>query len=325
MRFALTQQVFDEAPSTLDDLDRLLERVADEVHTLGIADGDAIEKSAWFKGMRPHRRDLVRNQIHAASYPARGRVVHVGSDLPLEAAARLAFRPLLIAVENKTNDGLLVEVAVRTHGDAETVRLWDARPKTGKAIDLVHGGGTGDLRKEVDRLIADASSANLPMRAIVVTDGDARWPGEIARKAAEIEAVCATAKLPCVVLGCRAAENYIPDGALRRWADEPNNANVRGQVDTLLSLSSDQRDHIRMKGSYGGLRDVDSRKEAAPPEQVALFASVTAPARAKLVGFRDDIIRLLREYINRPDPAEIAHRDPRGDLRKLVQMIEAEL
>lgn len=319
MRFALEAAVFDGNPATIDDLDRLLLRVMDAVHTLYLTDGDLVEKSDWFLGQRPHRQELVRSQIHASTYPSPARVIRVGTELTLEAAVRLAFCPLRLVVENKTNDGLLVEVAILAYGSTELIYRWRSRPKSGVAIEVVHGGGTGDLKKQVCSIISEADG--LPVRAIVMTDSDSRWPGDISKKAAEIDKTCQAAGVPCVVLSCRAAENYIPDGALVRWTDDPRATAARPQVEALLRLSPTQRDHFRMRE---GLRELEKRDVTS--EHLALFAGVDAEDRLQLGrGFGDGCIKRLVEYLERPAPDEMDERDRRGDLRRLVSLIESEV
>jgi hypothetical protein len=44
-----------------------------------------------------------------------------------------------------------------------------------------------------------------------------------------------------------------------------------------------------------------------------------------LIGFHDHIIKLLRDHLPPPGTTELDLRDRRGDLRKLVVLIEAEL
>lgn len=323
MQFGLREGSFDSSPTTLDALDRLLDRASEAVHCINFLDAASVEASKWFLGLRPHRQDLVRAQVHAASYPYFGKRVEVGKDLTLEAAAQLAFAPLRLLVENKANDGLLVEVALRTYGRPETIRLWDANPSTGKALDLVHGGGTGDLKKEIERLKEDAVKRALPARGVVVTDSDARWPGEISEKANQICDACAGTEIKCVILSCRSAENYIPDECLLRWCAAPNCSSAGPQVQALLRLSTTQRDHLRMKGKRSGLREVDERQ--ALEQQIQLFSNIPAEDRALLLGFHDKIVRLLEEYLARPSPAELSRRDQRADLRRLVLVIESEL
>jgi len=326
MRFELEPHVLNDDLSTLRDLDLMLGRVADQVHAISILDGDAMECSAWFAGLRSDLKELVRGTVFATAFSSTGRVLRVGSELSLDAAVRIAYQPLLVVVENKANDGILVEIALRSYGNAETIRLWAANPKTGKAIELVHGGGTGDLRKELDRLIDEARRFGVPVRAVAMTDSDARWPGEARPAAVAIATLCGQDGVPCVVLSCRSAENYLPDSVFQRWADEPENVNARPQVAALLRLSSEQRDHFPMKGKKAAAKGFLAIEVAgAPLELQALFASVPLEDRRVLVGFHGHIIELFRVHLPASGAVELDLRDHRHDLRKLVSIIEAEL
>jgi hypothetical protein len=126
--------------------------------------------------------------------------------------------------------------------------------------------------------------------------------------------------VPVVVLSCRNAESYIPDAVLLRWAEEPSRAGAQKQVEALNRLTVEQRDHYRMKGGHG-IREAD--RADAPAKQRALYASVPAADRAVLTGFHDKIISVFKAP--QLTASELDARDSRGDLRKLVSIIEEAL
>jgi hypothetical protein len=156
VRFALPNEVFDDSRASSDHLDRLLHRVAEEVHTIGLVDAEHVERTPWFVGLRAHLQELVRSAVVAATFAPAAKHVHVGKDLSLNAAVRLAYTPLVVAVENREFDGMLVDAAIRAFGSREAQRLWAATPSTGVAVILDHGGGTGDQLKQIQRLIEQA-------------------------------------------------------------------------------------------------------------------------------------------------------------------------
>lgn len=323
MRFALPPEVFADDAAGLDALDSLLNRVIDEVHHLIVLDPEHLEQTAWFQGLRPHRKELLRSVVYAVAFMSPGRRLVVGQDVPLTAAAKLAYKALLVLVEDEQSDGLLVEVAVHTYGHAETKRLWKHKPTTGEAVTILHGGGAGGVQKKLERIVHEAREEALPPRLVVMTDSDTRWPGDIrgSEKARSIEEICTGHAVPVVVLSCRNAESYLPDAVLLRWAEEPSRTGARKQVEALTRLTVEQRDHYRMKGGHD-IREVD--RPDAPEEQRALYASVPAADRAVLRGFHDKIISILKD-----DPqltaSELDARDLRGDLRTLVTIIEEAL
>lgn len=328
MRFALPPEVFAEDAAGLDALDSLLHRVIDEVHHLIVLDAEHVEQTAWFQGLRPHRKELVRSVVYAVAFMTPGRRLIVGNELSLPAAAKLAYKALLVLVEGEESDGLLLEVAIDTYGHAETKRLWKHRPTTGDAVTILHGGGSGGLQKKLERIMREADEEALPARLVVMTDSDARWPGDLSPKASSIEQLCTSHAVPFVVLSCRNAESYIPDAVLLRWSDEPSRAAAKKQVEALTRLTGEQRDHYRMKGGSTkpgherhGLWEVD--RTDAPEEQRTLYATVSAADRAALTGFHDKIISVFKDP--QLTASELDARDQRRDLRKLVAIIEEAL
>jgi hypothetical protein len=323
--------------ATLDALDRLLQRFCDAVHNLAIADGDSLEGSTWFYGLRPHLQELVRSQLMIATWSPPRITMKVASQLTLEAAVKLAYVPLTIVVEDDVSDEILLRVAIEAYASDETRRLWNLHPSTGPAVRVINGGGSGTERR-TEKLIDEAAKAALPPRLVVMIDSDARWPAEMSKSAQSIADLCRKHDVSCVVLSCRNAESYIPDPLLRRWSEGANRDGAIPQVKALARLQPDQRDHFRMKGGSRkpgkerhGLREID--RDDAPSEQRSLYLAGEHPVSVDdlglLEGFSDDIISIL----NDPRPTELRNspwvtsdeldsRDRRGDLRKLVNLIE---
>lgn len=330
MRFVLPASVVDDE-ATWDDIERLRLRVVEEVHILDIRDADRLESAAWFQGLRPSHREHLRQLVHASAYRARpgpgevhSKSIVIGTDLDVRRAVRLAHETLLVLVENVNTDGILVNAAVAAHGSPELKRLWLLEAQTGRPVRLHSRGGTGELLKEVQSVCAAAGNAGLPARLVVVTDSDRRWATDVSPKATEIEEACAQLRVSCLVLACKAIENYIPDAVFEAWASRPEQKNARPAVEALRRLSAhvEQRDHFPMKGKKAGSKGFAAiDKPDAPIEQKNLFAAVPATDRAALqAGFSADIIGLLTTQ-PAPTAAELDSRDTRGELRRLVAMI----
>jgi hypothetical protein len=326
----------------VDDLDRLLLRVTEEVHWLSFTRLDILENTPWFMGLRAHRKEALRAMALAGATSAPRLRVAVGQEITLEMAVRLAYRPLAVLVEDETSDGLLVETAVAAYGGEETRRLWNHTPSTAVVVHLDHGGGSGGLEKKLQKHIDEAKNDELPARltrVVVLTDSDAKWLGDLSDKARSIQQLCEDHHIRCVVLSCRAIENYIPDDAFRQWANQPNQVNVRPVVEALLRLTDVQRDHFPMKGKKPetkGFPSID--RPDAPVQQKDLFREVPKADRLLLKGFGDDVIQRLRDLpsptaedgepsiaLRRQLAAALDGRDRRGDLRRLVTLIEEAL
>jgi hypothetical protein len=214
---------------------------------------------------------------------------------------------------------------------------------TGAAVELLHGGGIGNVPKRILEIITNARLQEIPPRLVVMVDSDASYVGQLSGDAESVKSLCAEHSVSCLVLSCRTAENYIPIEAYKRWAAKPDNKAARPQVEALEQLNPDQLDHFPIKGrkkSSKGMAAID--RPEAHPEAKKLFEDIQGSTRGALCGFQDDIIlKLLPDYLPLPDerasantkaePAndewvrELSARDRRDDLRMLVSLIEASL
>jgi len=334
VRFILPSTAIDGDVATTSHVDGLLRRVVDEVHILILPDGSDLEKTAFFRECRPHIKELLRRAVQATAFqpaPASGphsRSFVIGEDVTVSQAERLAYTPLIVLVENRETDGILVEAAIELLATREVVSLWSTNFSTGKAAKPDSGGGTGELQKAIDTICGEAKSFGVPPRLVVMTDSDARWPGSVSAKAVSIEDACQARDVAAVVLSCKAIENYIPDIVLRHWASHPGRVRARPAVDALSRLSPEGRDHFPMKGRKGKNSPTPNRGFAAidhpsaPPEQISLYAAVVPEDRTALLdGFPDDIIWALKTHIGELSAAHLESRDSRGDLRRLVELI----
>jgi hypothetical protein len=331
----LPVSAIDDTVATIEAIDRLLHRVMDEVHVLVLPDADQIERTTWFLGLRPHRKEFVRHAVLASAFrPVRACGPHrltytIGMDLDPVQAASLAYVPLVILVENERTDGQLVCAAVLTYASPEAQRLWSTAFSTGRSVELRSRGGHGELGHLVREIYARAASANLPVRLVVMTDSDSKFPGDESAAVVSLRAECVKRGVPIKVLSCKTIENYIPDRAFELWSSAPDRAGARPAVKALKRLLPDARDHFPMKGTDGakarrpnrGIAAID-RNPDAPVQQKALFATVSPADRAALDdGFSDSIINLVDVHLPQLSAADFDGRDQRGDLRHLATMI----
>jgi hypothetical protein len=141
--------------------------------------------------------------------------------------------------------------------------------------------------------------------------------------AIRIRRKCDDLNVPCPPLNKRTAENYIPDEYWRRLGEGLNGTSIRPVMDALLSLSPEQRDHIRMGSG--------SKWDTSKPEVGKLFADVPEPVQSELARGRfktngDTMhIKLLAEGAHTFSSDDLHARDSAGDLARLVQCIEEEL
>ena len=335
MRFVLPASAIDDSTVTIDAIDRLFDRVMDEVHVLILPDADLLEQSAWLLGLRPHRKEFLRQTVLASAFrpvPMSGphRITQtIGTDLDAVQAAALSRTPLIILVENERTDGLLVNAAMQIYSTPEARRLWLTAFLTGPSREIRSRGGQGELGHLLAEICDQAAAARLPVRLLALTESDGKFPGDESARAGSLRTDCANRGIPIKILSCKTIENYIPDLALDLWSSVPDRSTLRPAVAAVKRLPPDGRDHFPMKGKKGsratrptrGMAAID-RNPDTPAQQKDLFLSVAPTDRAALDdGFSDDIIDVIGAYLPQLSAADFDARDRRGDLRDLVTMI----
>ncbi len=206
-----------------------------------------------------------------------------------EKAVQLLQKPLVVLMENRNTDGAFLDAVLAVLGDPELLRLKQLRDQ---ALKYDSVGGSGELKKLVKHEHEKSEAADVPFRAVVFTDNDSRFPGDISKMANEIRETCERLGIPHVVLTKRAIENYIPDEVIAEWADTREHTSARPRIAALLRLTPEQREHFPFKKglSFLGL-SADSNH---PIEEHRLYANVSAPDRALLDWrFGEDFVMVL--------------------------------
>ncbi|MCP4004054.1 MAG: hypothetical protein GY725_07655 [bacterium] len=118
MRFVLHANALNGDGQILALLDRLVDRVADEVHRIDVPDADLLQESLWYEEARPLRRKILTTAIASPPRKAvddRGphlKVIEVEDAESTRLADKLAHTPLVVLVEDREADGLLLDVFV---------------------------------------------------------------------------------------------------------------------------------------------------------------------------------------------------------------------
>jgi len=308
-----------------DALERLVLRASDgDAHLILVTDAPAMEEWSGWLGLSRRQRELLRAAANAAAFsppPSRGphRFECRPAELGWQGALRLASSPVSVVVENAHTDGVLVRTALAAFADPRSRRLHDSPPATGPALQIDGAGGIHEVPK---RLVAlDVAAQGLPLRAVVVVDSDRRWPGAAAPGAEKAREAAERRRVRCIVLSKRSIENYIPDAVWDAWAAAaPSVASV---VAALKRLPTAARDHFPVKRGF-------SKVDASDPQESAIYAAVSNHCRGSLaqgVQLHGDpkrpVISLLDAYADHATPEALIERDPDGDLRAMVDAIEA--
>jgi hypothetical protein len=332
--------------SVFQHLDAILYIIEDDLHEWHIDDPELIESSPWLQGGRSSHRTLfekasTRPLARKSTNRIHSRLLLVGKHNPPDSldpakAAKFLGTPLRILMENRNTDGAFLDAILSVLADPEVVRL-----KRTQALVYDSGGGGGELKKLVEEVHAQAADGGFPLRAVVFTDSDSRWPGDIGPLATAIRETCERLDIPHVILGKRAIENYVPDEAIAEWLDESGYTTKQASIAALLRLTPEQRDHFPFKKGLSFLKSTPNQDH--PLEQHRLYGTVPEVDRDLLErGFKKlDSGRDFIQILFACDAADVAagaaevgsvrpsltadalrRRDDRGDLDVLVALIE---
>jgi hypothetical protein len=314
--------------------DRILHRIEDGAHEWEINDPNALADSCWLAQLRRNHRQLYEGAAKKGAYPANSifRRQLIVADKPIcnvkpdqlrpEQAAVFVNLPLYVLMENRFTDGALLDTAIEflASEPLPTLHRQDI-----KLIEYVHAGGNGEIPKHIDEQVSLAARRAIPVRMVVFTDSDGRYPGHTDDNPCLVHEKSMQNSIPCCVLKKRAIENYIPDEIFNAWAgkiDEQGRQINRGESDkiaVLLKLSTEQRDHFSIKLGFGG-------RGTRSQEEIGLYASLGEDDRKKWPnGLGDKVIFWLRDHKNVLSAQVLKQRDQGGDLDQIINMIMDEL
>jgi len=259
MRFVLHEAALNGDDRILVLIDRLVDRIADEVHRVDVPAAHLLHESEWYAQARPTRRKILTSAVaippRKTAGDARGphiKAVDVSDALSAEIADKLAHTPLVVMVEDRESDGVLLEIIVEELGWKSLRSLWKLGQEiTPRAIAIETSVGADAIPQRVERVASDASREGRPLRCFVLCDSDARWPGDdapdVARKLDAVRNACTKYSVSYHVWRKRSSENYIPDEVFRDVRDDPRNRGRMERFDALLRRSPPQRDHFPIK------------------------------------------------------------------------------
>ena len=105
MRFVVYSAVLNGKDSVLGHLDRLVDRLADEVHLIDVPEMDQLQASSWYRKARATRKKVLLSAVAKPPRVGDARGPHAKAMEVRDAAAarvanRLAHAPLMILVED---------------------------------------------------------------------------------------------------------------------------------------------------------------------------------------------------------------------------------
>lgn len=334
MRFVVDTTALNGSEEVLRLIDRLVDRVADEVHRIEVPSADLLQDSAWYQGARPILRKIVTSAVAVppkTSTLPRGphaRQIKVFDPDSARVAEKLAHVPLTILVEDREADGVFLELLVEEIGSPELRSLWTrGKDVTPPAIEFENPAGLGAMPQRVERAADDARNQGRPLRCFVLCDSDARWPEDrdhqSYRPIASLREACRNHSIALHVLQKRSAENYIPDAVFEALRADPDYASKTDRLDAFLRLKPMQRDHFPIKD---GLSDVERTAALA----AGLYDSGDEAAlnllRERLLPKRPRPFLLLSEERRASFSSDgLRSRDGNGEIDTLLEAIAQEL
>ncbi len=332
MRFVVHVPALNGDDTVLTLVDRLVDRFAEGLHRVEVPDADLLQESNWFQQAGQTRRKVLTSSLAKPPRILRiGRGPYVKTVELTDAesarlACRLAYAPLVILVEDREADGVLLDVLVEELGWPELRTLWErGRKATPRAAEIHTAGGKDAIPVRVSRIVTDAADEDRPHRLFVLCDSDARWPGDEERRRplAAVRQVCAEHGVPHHIWQKRAAENYIPDQAFEAVRDDPRNQAKAKCFDAFLRRSREQRDHFPVKD---GLRAEEREKalaaglyDEAEKEDLELLEQRLFDKRPR------PLLRLCQERRDSFSADGLRARDGNGELDTLLRAIAQEL
>ena len=332
MRFVLHASVLDGDGEALNRIDRILDRVADEVHVVHVPEADLLRETSWYESARQMRRKILTAAVavpprrHSRNRGPHTKEVAVRDPEEAHVAERLAHTPLVVLVEDREADGVLLDIFVEELGWHDLGRLWrQGRTVTPPAFEIDTAGGIGSVPARIRRAVEDAKREGRPVRLFALCDSDLRWPGYIqpTNDVQRVRDACKEHEVPCHVLRKRSAESYIPDRVYEEVRDDKRNRSNAHRFEALLRRSKVQRDHFPIKS---GLSDGE-RKEAmaagfySPSEQsdLDLLKTRLLPGRGR------PLLLLSRERRSAFTAEGLRARDGHGEIEELLESIAREL
>jgi hypothetical protein len=334
VKFVIHATALNSDDSALALIDRLVDRLADEVHRVDIPDADLLEASRWYQNARQTRQKVLMSAVAGPprkASPMQGphvKVVEVESPESVRLAEKLAHAPLVVLVEDREADGVLLDMVVEELGWPTLRALWErAREVTPRAIEIDTAGGVSAIPRRVERAASDADGENRPLRHFVLFDSDSRWPGDndvrVTQPMDAVRRACKEHNVPYHRWRKRCAENYIPDQVFEAAREDPRNLSYVDRFNALLRRSRVQRDYFPVKDGLTAMERSAALRaglyNAAEEEDLRLLETRLFPRRLR------PLLRLSRERRGSFTADGLRERDGEGELDALLRAIAEEL
>jgi len=315
-------------------IDRLVDRLAEEVHRVDMPEADLLEESRWYQSARRTRQKVLMSAVSGPprkAAPGQGphvKVLELANSESIRLAEKLAHTPLVVLVEDREADGVLLDIVVEELGWSALRALWKrAQEVTPRAIEIDTAGGVGGIPHRIERAVQDAEDENRPLRYFVLFDSDSRWPGDkdvrVTQPMAAVCAACDKYHVPFHRWRKRCAENYIPDQVFESMREDPDHLSHVERFSAFLRRSRTQRDHFPVKDGLKGSERSEAIQaglyDASEEKDLRLLERSLFPRRPR------PLLRLSNERRESFTADGLRARDGEDELDALLHAIAQEL
>lgn len=305
-----------------DSINMILYRILEGAHEWAIVNSDLVEESAWLENNSRFRevfeKIIVDQSFQTETAHTKKLVVCNNPTNSAQLNPKDAFcyldRPVVIIVENRSTDGLLLNTAIEHLAPGPIRELISSRIRN--IIEIDSGGGIGEIPKIIKYHLQRAQRDGVPLRAVVFADSDSQLPGPISKNSQNVKDVCLQQGIPCYILEKRCIENYIPDEIFSAMLPPHGTSS---KIEAFLALTPEQRDYFDVKHGFKNF-------SMLPANLKTFYGSLTEGQKSALEkGFSDKIINSLDTYKDELTPEGIRYRDHKGELEIIIQLIANEL
>ena len=288
-------------------LHHLLNKVAANWHVIALPDPERLQGLMHDNTWRVYGEWLTQAYKTTVNRPRRWIGPSDCQSCDPERLAEYCALPVLILVENVASDGEFLKLITAKLRPALGRRFSGTYPQ----VQLTQAGGITELPKETLRLggryAAARPAVDLPSRFIVIADSDGHVPGDQSADARKVAEVAQRIGVSYHVLHKRSIENYIPDPALRAYADTRKDRKAAAEL--VSSLPRHARDHYPMKS---GLSEHD----------LVEGSSIYPPHLPLSIGLGDFVVDLLTHFGHSVYAGDLLDRDGEGELNGLLDLVE---
>lgn len=332
MKVLLHKEIFDK-PELQADISYLIQTLVRKGHRV-LLSPDVTELPDW---LSPADRDILDEFNSGAiignvetpdcKVTLNGHRIDRDKEFSVSEALKYVDSPLVVLIENGTNDSPLVEAGINHYTPAKSI----ARGAfVEQRLDYGNAGGCGGVKNFITGQL-QKRHANRPkfLRFFVILDGDRRYPGHNVTKYDSLKIFLDSVGVGYHILEKRCMENYLPTDS---YPSQERNATW---LAAFRNLSPQQRDCFNISGGFRGelgksyREGVDIRSQL-PAELQTFYADVSdanfriLSAGYDLPSFKSEFPKGFDDYrTNRATlDAVQAHQADSAELRGIALQIE---